>query len=512
LHAAVARADEGMIKLLLANKPNVDAVNQSGATPLADAASLGNTNILALLLAVGADPNLKSPGGEHARWTPLHMAINSGQNDCLAMLLQHKADPNARVLLYENNHESTPLLMATARANLEAVELLLSHSADPNLKSVEGNTPLLITISSGEQNSPNFVRILQLLLEHGADPNAPNRDGTTALMLSAYYGQREGVELLIAHKADLNAKNKEGLTALHYIAREKNRNLSAGAELILKAGADPNLSDAHEYTPLSYAMASSDGFRPQIAELLRQHGAVVDVPDFTSLRLTRMGKQTVIALRQDTNHLNRFTLFETLVNYFNCPSGPGNRVSMGMPALEASVGAFPFPDWSRLKILRPIKGKLSEHQEIPAYVLNGTNTFDCSKDMPLEFGDVIELPEREHALNEKPTGLTHQQWDSLQSCLAQEVTFHVKSRTLVLPAASISFGSYLAAAMRQPQVQSLLTSSSDLARVKVTRLDPKTNKAKVIVEDVEPFWNQKRPFWEDLWLRDGDVIEVPDKK
>lgn len=45
--------------------------------------------------------------------------------------------------------------------------------------------------------------------------------------------------------------------------------------------------------------------------------------------------------------------------------------------------------------------------------MNGVN---CSKDMMLEFGDVVEIPEREHALSESAVGLTGDQQAIMFKC------------------------------------------------------------------------------------------------
>ena len=52
----------------------------------------------------------------------------------------------------------------------------------------------------------------------------------------------------------------------------------------------------------------------------------------------------------------------------------------------------------------------------------------------------------------------------------------------------------------------LIRSSSDLTRVKVTRRDSTNTKPRVWTVDCSV--PDKAP---DLWLRDGDVIEVPEK-
>jgi hypothetical protein len=66
---------------------------------------------------------------------------------------------------------------------------------------------------------------------------------------------------------------------------------------------------------------------------------------------------------------------------------------------------------------------------------------------------------------------------------------------------------YLNDALQLPEARSLLLSSSDLSRVKVTRKDPATGKTTEFVVDVPKVRNTPQ----DLFLRDGDVIEVPEK-
>jgi hypothetical protein len=52
----------------------------------------------------------------------------------------------------------------------------------------------------------------------------------------------------------------------------------------------------------------------------------------------------------------------------------------------------------------------------------------------------------------------------------------------------------------------LLRTSSDLTRVKVTRTDAKTGKKREWTLDCSDPGNEP-----DLWLRDGDEVEVPEK-
>src|SRR5439155_21877829 len=89
-------------------------------------------------------------------------------------------------------------------------------------------------------------------------------------------------------------------------------------------------------------------------------------------------------------------------------------------------GALPFPDFSKIKIHRPTHGKPGEQKEITINLLNTTNALDCAKDVRLEFGDVVEVPEREHTLAERAVGLTKAQSGDLTKGREREVTFAMK--------------------------------------------------------------------------------------
>ena len=77
--------------------------------------------------------------------------------------------------------------------------------------------------------------ILEDLFNEGLDVNTKDKDGMTALMWAAYHCNLNTVGFLLDRKADVNVKNKTGYTAL-------------------------KLAEGSLY--------------PEIAELLKEHGAV----------------------------------------------------------------------------------------------------------------------------------------------------------------------------------------------------------------------------------------------
>jgi hypothetical protein len=199
-----------------------------------------------------------------------------------------------------------------------------------------------------------------------------------------------------------------------------------------------------------------------------------------------------------------------------------------------------FPDLAHIVVVRPLADGAT-NKRIVVNLLNATNGVDCSRDMPLEFGDVVEIPEREHTLAETGMFLTKDQEMTIlnyfrsQAGEAKLIVAGGQTVPIPLQAFYSQIGEVL---LKGGTARSVLTSSSDLARVKVTRRDPKTNKTSEWILDcsdqqsssgglgVSPGlrlpppapvgWaingnNSPPPPSFDLWLRAGDVIEVPEK-
>jgi hypothetical protein len=144
---------------------------------------------------------------------------------------------------------------------------------------------------------------------------------------------------------------------------------------------------------------------------------------------------------------------------------------------------------------------------------------DCSKDIWLEWGDVIEIPEKDHKINERWAGFPKKLLEALPKCLARTVSISVKGEaTPILLAPKLrnvvsttdedlwvvwgldySLNDVIS-------LSGLLRTSSDKTRVKVTRINPVTQKSEEQVFNLENPDSQNQ-----LWLRDGDRIEIPEK-
>jgi cytohesin len=299
-------------ELLLANRAGGTTRRSSlGLTPLHITAVMGRKDAAELLLAHGADVNVKrgsviiagidigsvaamgAPFGgavamrdgrviqvnseDYARLfmasltqlgsfgvTPLDLAAEKGYKEMVELLLARHADVNVR-----DSSGSTPLHRAVGHR--EIVALLLAGNADVNAKdTVMGWTPLH-SAAHGDKDTT------ELLLAHKADVNAKDKNGYTPLHWAANQGRADIAEVLLANNADIRAKQNYGKTPLHLAAASGHKDV---VQLLLDKGADINAKDRHGWTPLRCALRTP-GKRAKgpeiskyqdVAELLRQHG------------------------------------------------------------------------------------------------------------------------------------------------------------------------------------------------------------------------------------------------
>jgi ankyrin repeat protein len=207
LHLAVMAGKKDVAELLLANKADASAKDDVGRTPLHIAASSGSKTLIELLLANNADVNatenwmpVRSVGyppipthivskSSGTGWTPLHEAAARNHKDVVQVLLANGADLNVR----DSEYGDTPLHWAAENGNRDVVELLLNKGADVNNRDNLGETPLHVAALNG------YKSVAELLLAHGADVNARDLAGCTPSCLAAQRGFKDVEELLRQH-------------------------------------------------------------------------------------------------------------------------------------------------------------------------------------------------------------------------------------------------------------------------------------------------------------------------
>jgi ankyrin repeat protein len=154
-------------------------------SPLALAAGEGNIDILKLLLAKGADPNVATPPA----WLPLMCAAANGDCEAIKLLLDHGADPNAY-----NSQNFTPLRAATANGQLDAMKLLMDRGA----RDQDFPDALYDAAAKGQ------LGVLKYLLDRGVHAD-DNYYGHSAVTVAGIMNHPDAVRLLLDHGAPVNA-------------------------------------------------------------------------------------------------------------------------------------------------------------------------------------------------------------------------------------------------------------------------------------------------------------------
>jgi ankyrin repeat protein len=238
------------LRALAAAGADVNAVDPDRMTALLVAVINAHYDAAALLLELGADPNLADAAG----MTPLYAAVDLntfadtpgrpmptpsgtvGAVDIVKTLLARGADPNQplRAPLLVRVHDrgdgtlgagATPLMRAAKKGDVEMMRVLVANGADPARRTTAGADALLYAAGFGgagrftiyearQATEADFIEAARLCVDGGADVNAINPAGQTALHLAVAARGAPFVRFLIGRGARVDVKDKQGRTPL----------------------------------------------------------------------------------------------------------------------------------------------------------------------------------------------------------------------------------------------------------------------------------------------------------
>jgi len=248
--------DNQPFQCLLKHKPNVNAQDNDGLTPLhvlAQSDTSFKEEATEALLAAGADPNLRD---KHHR-TPAHFLLTgewpwSDAGECLALLAKRGADLSAaddagQTLLHylaKSGNGSTLFFIRNI------TNLLTLPKLDVSARDIQGDTALHVAARSGASD------VFAWLVARGASPDATNNASQTPRLLAA------------RNKDPFSRFNFNASTDIFQAIREDK--LESVADLVNADKSLANETNQFGLAPLRQAVLSR---RTNIVDFLEKNGA-----------------------------------------------------------------------------------------------------------------------------------------------------------------------------------------------------------------------------------------------
>ena len=291
--AVLKDCSNDVLQAMIDRGADVNATNKQNCTALMVACTKRYMDAIYLLLKAGANPNIADDCGV----TCLMRAVGEDcSNEVLQAIIEHGADVNAT-----NKQNCTALMIACTKRYIDAIYLLLKSGANPNIADDCGVTCLMRAVGEDCSNE-----VLQAIIDHGADVNSISKETGTALMIACARRYINAINLLLEAGASPNiALDDSGVTCLMFAVGEDCNNealramVNYGADvnttgrgnhtalikackngytdainLLLEAGADPNIADDSGVTCLMFAVG--EDCSNEVLQAIIDHGADVN--------------------------------------------------------------------------------------------------------------------------------------------------------------------------------------------------------------------------------------------
>ncbi|MDQ0976559.1 ankyrin repeat protein [Neobacillus niacini] len=191
----------------------------------------------------------------------LFHAAKDKDSETVRRLIEEGVDINT-----QDSQGRTATMISTYNNDIETAKILIDAGADVNIQDELENNPFLYAGAEG------YIEILKLTIKAGADPSITNRYGGTALIPASEHGYVDVIkELLTNTDMDINHINDLGWTALleAIILNNGDEKQQQTVQLLIDHGADVNIADHNNVTPLQHAQKK--GFK-EIENILLKAG------------------------------------------------------------------------------------------------------------------------------------------------------------------------------------------------------------------------------------------------
>lgn len=263
-----------LLKAALDSGLNPNLIHKHYRSPFSSLVSGGREDAIELMLAAGADPNLRPPAyerrywGNKLGWKDYSLELEIEQSDARSSSPLMSAIQRASYSDSEENHRR--IVLQLLRAHGKKMGLLRIPRLD-EVRDEAGRTLTMQTLSYREGNYKKKFPLVKLLLDLGVNQHARDNLGRTALIHLAmsdlgwasgsyhYYGEPNtpAFNEFIRRGADAKISDALGRNALHYLSYR----ITAPRSIALLAthGADINQADKNGVTPLMFAAANQGG-------------------------------------------------------------------------------------------------------------------------------------------------------------------------------------------------------------------------------------------------------------
>jgi uncharacterized protein len=208
---------------------------------------------LALVLAAA------TPGAGQTM-AELQDAVTAGDRARVEALIRKGAPIDEK-----NSVGETALLLAVKHDRTAIAEVLMAAGASINAQASNMDTPWLLAGASGRTET------IRGMIPRRPDLSIRNRYGGNALIPACERGHVETIKLLLTTSIDVNHVNNLGWTCLLEIVilGDGSPPYVEATKLVLAAGADPNLADKDNISPLAHARSKGQA---EVAALIEKAG------------------------------------------------------------------------------------------------------------------------------------------------------------------------------------------------------------------------------------------------